>query len=758
MTTQTRERIPSALSFMTFLDLGMVLLALLLGTVHFAPAWGGVIGPVAAGVGAVIGLAIGWISSARRWGPLATLLAVVAVHLGLAPWILPDVGEGLSAITAVATSSLSVWRDALTLSPPLTAFTGMTVLPWLTGLLTGVLATRLVLSGYAHLGGLACLVMPFVALLWGTRAPFLPALTCPPLAAALLLLWAMHARRRSRGSIAEAMEIGDDGAARTDRRSGLMGVAVVAAAMAIAMAVNPAVPGARMLLRDRFTPPLDLAQYATPLSLVRLLETEMVDTELLKLREAPAGVRLRIAALDSYDGTVASIGEDATGVARFRPVGDGTLLNDLDRDAVRTVSLEVTGYNFAWVPTVRDVRSTWVTGPRQHDLRGTLYFDALSGTLLTTASTATGDVFTEEVVPNQVPSDATLSTLELDKDAPGKVADVPVVIATRAATLIGSEATDLGKIRALQQALRTGYYSDGTKSPSTPGHGAARLSTMVENGALIGDAEQYSVLMMLMCRSLGIPARVIMGFDPAIDGDATQVTGTDVTAWVEIPFKGVGWVPFDVTPDRDNLPQQQTEERVSNPLPQALQPPLAPQDPAELPPNYQDEQKPNDDDEPEQPRSYLALGIAGGVLALLLPFALIVCLKAWRRRRRQRLRSAIDRVEGAWDEVLDRARDLGVQSVGGRTRHETATDLDSSFPDAGLLKLSRDVDKSVFSEADPADDDATGVWRAVEASIPAMGFCRSRFQRALARVSLASLVHPAGRVSRGRRTSRRYPR
>ncbi|WP_194949833.1 transglutaminase-like domain-containing protein [Actinomyces trachealis] len=758
MTTQPRERVPSVLSFTTFLDLGVVLLALVLGTVHFAPAWGGVIGPVAAGVGAVIGLALGWISRGLRWGPLSTLLAVVAAHLGLAPWILPDVGSGLGAVATVATSSLSVWRDALTLSPPLTAFTYMTVLPWITGLVTGVLATRLVLSGHPHLGGLACLLMPFVALLWGTRELCLPALTCPPLAAALLLLWAMHARRGQRGSIAEAMEVGDDGVVRADRRSGLMGVAVVSAAMVIAMAATPAVPGVRVLLRDRFTPPLDLAQYATPLSLVRLLETEMVDTELFQIKEAPSGARLRVAALDSYDGVVASIGEDATGVARFKPVGDGTLLNDLDQGSVRTVTIEVTGYNFAWVPTVRDLRASWVTGPRQADLRGSMYFDALSGTLLTTATTATGDVFTEEVVPNQVPNDATLATLELDKGAPGNVGEVPVTIATRAATIIGSEGTDLGKIRALQQALRSGYYSDGTKSPSASGHGAARLSTMVQGGALIGDAEQYSVLMMLMCRSLGIPARVVMGFDPSIDGDATQVTGTDVTAWVEIPFKGVGWVPFDVTPDRDNLPQQQTEERVSNPLPQVLQPPLAPQDPAELPPSYEDTQEPNDDDEVQQPHSYLALGVAGGVLALLLPFALILGLKALRRRRRQRSHSAVERVEGAWDEVLDWARDLGVQSACGRTRHETATDLDHSFPDAGLLDLSRDVDKSVFSAANPAEEDAAAVWLSAEASIPAMGFGKSRFQRALARVSLASLVHPAGRTLRGRRSFRRYPR
>lgn len=758
MTTQTGARPSAMFCFATFQDLGMILFVLVLGTVHFAPAWGGMIGPVAAGVGAVIGLTIGWLSHGWRWGPLPTFLAAALVHLGLAPLILPDVGSGLGAFRTVAVSSLSVWRDALTLSPPLTAFTGMTVLPWLAGLGAGLLSTRLVLAGYPHVGGLACLLPPLVALVWGVPEPYLPALTCPPLAGALVLLWSMHARRRRRGSIAEAMEVGDDGVVRTDRRSGLLGVAVVTAAMAVALVASPSAPVSRALLRDSFVPPLNLAEYATPLSLTRVIETELADTELIALQEAPAGVRLRIAALDSYDGVVASIGEDASGVARFRPVGDGTVLSNLDPDAVRTVVLELKDYSFTWIPTVRDLRTVQVSGPRENELRGSMFLDALSGTLLTTAGTQSGDVFTQEVVPNQVPSEAVLSTLELDKAAPGKVDEVPVTIATRAATIIGSESTDLGRIRALQQALRGSYYSDGTKSPSPSGHGAARLSAMVQEGELVGDAEQYSVLMMLMCRSLGIPARVVMGFDPSLDGDDKQVSGADVTAWVEIAFKDAGWVPFDVTPSRDQVPQQQTENRVSNPLPQVLQPPLTQQDPAELPPSYQDDKPPSDPDDPQQQSSYVALFVVSGIGILLLPFLLVLVLKAWRRRRRRRLRSPGDRVEGAWDEVLDRARDLGVQQGCGRTRQETATDLEARFPDAGLLPLSRDVDRTVFGREKPAEEEAAAIWRAVEASIPAMGTGRSRFQRARARVSLASLVHPAGRTSRGRRISRRYPR
>ena len=65
--------------------------------------------------------------------------------------------------------------------------------------------------------------------------------------------------------------------------------------------------------------------------------------------------------------------------------------------------------------------------------------------------------------------------------------------------------------------------------------------------------QQFAVTMALMARGLGIPARVVMGFYPGKDSPAGpasyQVHGSDVHAWVEIDFEGVGWVPFDAAPN-----------------------------------------------------------------------------------------------------------------------------------------------------------------------------------------------------------------
>ena len=48
-----------------------------------------------------------------------------------------DVGSGAAAIKTVLGSTITVWRDALTVPMPLSSFSGMTVLPWMTGLVCG---------------------------------------------------------------------------------------------------------------------------------------------------------------------------------------------------------------------------------------------------------------------------------------------------------------------------------------------------------------------------------------------------------------------------------------------------------------------------------------------------------------------------------------------------------------------------------------------------------------------------------------------
>jgi transglutaminase-like putative cysteine protease len=69
-----------------------------------------------------------------------------------------------------------------------------------------------------------------------------------------------------------------------------------------------------------------------------------------------------------------------------------------------------------------------------------------------------------------------------------------------------------------------------------------------------GYCQHFAGAMALMLRLLGIPARVAAGFVPGhYKDDFWEVTDHDAHTWVEVWFRGYGWLPFDPTPGRGRL-------------------------------------------------------------------------------------------------------------------------------------------------------------------------------------------------------------
>lgn len=67
-----------------------------------------------------------------------------------------------------------------------------------------------------------------------------------------------------------------------------------------------------------------------------------------------------------------------------------------------------------------------------------------------------------------------------------------------------------------------------------------------------GYCQQFSAAMALMLRMDGIPARIGAGFTAGTRNPSTgrfDVTGLDAHAWVEVFYEGIGWVPWDPTPE-----------------------------------------------------------------------------------------------------------------------------------------------------------------------------------------------------------------
>ncbi|MGM0807398.1 MAG: DUF4129 domain-containing transglutaminase family protein [Bacillota bacterium] len=87
-----------------------------------------------------------------------------------------------------------------------------------------------------------------------------------------------------------------------------------------------------------------------------------------------------------------------------------------------------------------------------------------------------------------------------------------------------------------------------------------------------GYCDNFSTSMVVMLRSVGIPARWVKGFTPgtfeALGDDGLReytITNANAHSWVEVYFSGIGWVPFEPTRGFDNPFQPEGEEKDSTP-------------------------------------------------------------------------------------------------------------------------------------------------------------------------------------------------
>ena len=100
-------------------------------------------------------------------------------------------------------------------------------------------------------------------------------------------------------------------------------------------------------------------------------------------------------------------------------------------------------------------------------------------------------------------------------------------------------------------ALQDWFRTEFTYSTDVPdGHGNSAIESFLENR--VGYCEQFAGTFAAMARSLGIPARVAVGFTQGEQQDdgTYVVLGRNAHAWPEVWFDGYGWVPFEPTPGR----------------------------------------------------------------------------------------------------------------------------------------------------------------------------------------------------------------
>jgi transglutaminase-like putative cysteine protease len=148
-------------------------------------------------------------------------------------------------------------------------------------------------------------------------------------------------------------------------------------------------------------------------------------------------------------------------------------------------------------------------------------------------------------------------------DYPADIADtylqLPGTVTARTRGLARDLTRDMptayDKAVALRDYLRETYPYNQFPPPHAQGADAVDQFLFVDRE---GVCEHYATAMIVMLRSMGVPARLATGYGSGTHNPITgfyEVRAKDAHAWVEVYFPEHGWAPFDPTPGWTSDPQ-----------------------------------------------------------------------------------------------------------------------------------------------------------------------------------------------------------
>ena len=262
---------------------------------------------------------------------------------------------------------------------------------------------------------------------------------------------------------------------------------------------------------------------------------------------------------------------------------------------------------------------------------------------------------------------------------------------------------------ALQKKLRTFTYDEDVLLK----HNIRDIEDFLTN-VRRGYCEQFATAMAVMARTLGLPARVAVGFaggEPTNRPDEVEVTTRNAHAWVEILLPPFGWVEFEPTPRTDSVVVPPYTSPAS--AAPTAEPSAEPTESAE--PTPSDEPTGRQAPEPENIGSenttlagrFVPVGLAAGALLLLLVVAFPIAAGLRRALRRRRARTTQERIAVRYLDFLDWCATAGAGRRAAETPREHARRLAGTSSDDGPLeRLAHETVHAVYAPPNGADPDA----------------------------------------------------
>jgi hypothetical protein len=455
----------------------------------------------------------------------------------------------------------------------------------------------------------------------------------------------------------------------------------------------------------------------------------------------------RMVALPNFDGRVWSPDQEPATI-------DVSAGSALETSTQPVGPLETTDVSFEtknelglpWLPLPYPPRTT------DADLEG-MRWDPESGSILLEEGVPAGVTYTAvaDVVrptPAQLRAQPVVATAESARYTQVPP-DLPIAISSLARQWTRGTGSAYDAVIAIQDRFtdpRYGFRYDVNVPGSSSDEAMVEFLTLTK----VGFCQQFSSAMAVMLRSLGIPARLAVGFTPGSfsgSADRLNVTTENAHSWVEVFFPSFGWLPFEPTPNRQNTvgypyldPSTADECAVVRggfcaPVDRGGGPRgTAAQGTAGITAAEREQARPGGlgaagirggattfgtanaapDPGPWSARNGLLAALAGIVLVLVIvpPF------RAWRRRRRLRRAGPDPRrlILTTYDVFTERAADLGHPRAPGQTidEYRKAVTASGATSNGDLERLSRLARDAAYSPIEHDDGDARTASRAAD--------------------------------------------
>lgn len=725
--------------------------------------------PVA--VGALMAHAVSALTRRRGWGVTAGAGASLLGLVAFVSWAfypsttmlgLPT-SATVDALDADLSQAWAVFLDVRAPAPPETGFiVALIAAIWIAAFLADWAAFRLWSPGEAIVPASALFI--FASLLGADQ--YRLAVTGVFLLAvfSFQLLHRIARQTSSRGWInADPAEGG--------RSLLVAGSSLTLASILLGLVVGPALPGADdppvIAWRELDGNGSDARVTLSPMVNIRSRLVDQADVEVFTVR-ADQPAYWRLTSLDTFDGDIWRSEGDYENVDDALPSGARDA-----RAAPSTQSFEIAALDSLWLPAAFE--PTRIDAP---DLE--VVYEQESSTLIVGEDHSTSDGLGYDVTSRlPMPDAAALAgaTASTPTGVHDRYTQLPAGFSQTAADTAARVVAEAGATSPYEQALALQeYFRDNFTYDQNidEGHGIDAIDTFLEIRR--GYCEQFAGSYAAMARSIGLPARVAVGFtwgdrdpeDPAL----YHVTGEHAHAWPEVYLPGSGWLAFEPTPGRGapgqesytGVPPAQaagegatgdpatpTSEAPSPSLPGEIPDPLDPELPDDPPGALQAAAGDTDGGGPSWLVN-LAVGAGVAVLALAVyATAVIAAKRVMRQRRRAALvgpdtsgdperRRTVGTSEGsgtgnvrlAWLETTEALAVAGIPPHHEETHAEyvarvtACTQLD---PDElrRLAALADAADYAVSGASAEAGDEATRISEMVEDHVRAITSPWTRF-------------------------------